>query len=226
MIPFHAVLQIGYNPIESMAVMTYADKYTYSSVPIPGMWNVGSVEFCRAALGDKEPKPIDYPRPIRAATKRHIVMFTGKSVSTFALRNRLFCKPEKTKEWTARIFEVGEVPGTRFWYSEVVEFVAEWRVYFFGNSCTAICRYDDGSEVHSQETFRASNFAMELASDWVVFGTAPCAFALDVGLLADGRMALVEANDFWALGYYLGCDKKMYTQALYKRWCEMTTGET
>jgi hypothetical protein len=229
MIPFHAVLQIGYNPIESAMVMTYADKYTYSSVPVPEMWHVGSVEFCRVALGDKEPKPVDYPQPIRASCKRKVE--PELSPVRWSIRDqtqRFFCKPVKTKEWPARIFEIDETPQSHFWYSEVVEFVAEWRVYFFDDNRPSICRYDDGDEIHYQENQRAIFFATELATDWRVSGTAPCAFALDVGLLKDGRMALVEANDFWALGYYPGCDKLMYTRSLHKRWCEMTTttGET
>lgn len=212
------VIQIGYNPIESTVVSTYSDGADWSETPIPGRWNVGSVEFCRAALGDREPAAIDYPGPITYALKRGVW-----SCDAGSFPRKSFVKPIKTKQFEARIIgdEFVSAPGP-YWGSEIVKFVAEWRVYFFSCGLISVCRYDDRSETHSREQTRASFFASELAQDWRASGQAPCAFALDVGLLDDGRMTLVEANDFWALGYYSGCDRNAYTQSLADRWVEIT----
>jgi hypothetical protein len=212
------VIQIGYNPIESTVVSTYSDGVDWSETPIPGRWNVGSVEFCRAALGDREPAAIDYPEPIKYALKRRVYI---ADVPHFI--RKAFVKPLRTKAFEARVIgdESVAAPGP-FWWSEIVNFVAEWRVYFFSNGSTSTCRYDDGDEDQNTEGLRAWHFGLEIAKDWRASGQAPCAFALDVGLLDDGRMALVEANDFWALGFYSGCDRKAYTQSLADRWVEMT----
>lgn len=52
----------------------------------------------------------------------------------------------------------------------------------------------------------------------------PVAYALDFGVLDDGRTALVEANDGWALGYYKGtCSYKDFARLLHGRWTELTS---
>jgi hypothetical protein len=212
------VIQIGYDTIASTVISTYSDGADWSETPIPGRWNVGSVDFCRAALGDREPAAIDYPGPITYALKRGVY-----SCCAGIFQRNSFVKPMRTKAFEAQVIgdEVRSAPEP-YWASEIVKFVAEWRVYFFSCGLISVCRYDDGSETHNREQTRASFFASELAQDWRAHHQAPCAFALDVGLLDDGRMALVEANDFWALGYYSGCDRKAYTQSLADRWAEMT----
>lgn len=212
------VIQIGHNPIEATVVSTYSDGADWSETPVPGRWNVGSVEFCRAALVDREPEAIDYPDPIRYALKRRVYI-----ADTSNFIRKAFVKPMRTKAFEARVIwnEIVAAPGP-FWWSKIVKFVAEWRVYFFSCGLISVCRYDDGPESFGREQARASFFASELAQDWRASGQAPCAFALDIGLLDDMRMALVEANDFWAMGFYSGCDGNAYTQSLFDRWQEMT----
>ena len=49
----------------------------------------------------------------------------------------------------------------------------------------------------------------------------PQGYALDFGVLADGRTALVEANDGWSLGLYGGSRSitpSTYLQLLWDRW--------
>jgi hypothetical protein len=60
-------------------------------------------------------------------------------------------------------------------------------------------------------------------------------YALDLGLLSDGRAALIEAKDGWALGYYrrdsgapppIGytgqCSSVDYARLLHARWCQLS----
>lgn len=51
---------------------------------------------------------------------------------------------------------------------------------------------------------------------------APCAYALDLGILASGQRIVVECNDGWALGTY-GLDPVRYTELVQKRWHELVT---
>lgn len=50
---------------------------------------------------------------------------------------------------------------------------------------------------------------------------APCAYALDFGLIKDRGPALVEFNDATALGCY-GLEDELYTELIVQRWLELT----
>jgi hypothetical protein len=48
----------------------------------------------------------------------------------------------------------------------------------------------------------------------------PVAYSIDVGVLADGRTALVECNDGFALGNY-GVGARVYAEMHRDRWYQM-----
>jgi hypothetical protein len=53
-------------------------------------------------------------------------------------------------------------------------------------------------------------------------GQMPVSYSLDVGVMEDGRTALVECNDGWALGYYKGDLRPLdYFKMLDARWQEL-----
>ena len=51
-------------------------------------------------------------------------------------------------------------------------------------------------------------------------GESTAGYALDFGVLADGRTALVEWNDGFSLGSY-GLEGGLYTELILARWCEL-----
>lgn len=52
-------------------------------------------------------------------------------------------------------------------------------------------------------------------------GEAVAGYAIDVGLLDDGQLALVECNDGFALGLYPGMAPSRYAELLFARWREL-----
>jgi hypothetical protein len=52
-------------------------------------------------------------------------------------------------------------------------------------------------------------------------GESTAGYALDLGVLTDGRTALVEWNDGYSLGSY-GLESGLYAELIMARWCELT----
>lgn len=180
---------------------------------------VGTVEFVKACLkrhGLKAPAAMSYPDCLREFLCRSIVAGEARDA-----RNDQFIKPlRRVKAFTGGIKgDLTEIinEGSRVWMSDPVVFVAEYRYYIVNGRIVGRGRYDDlDSEAEVDPA------AVERAVAMMSKAGAPAGYALDFGVLDDGRTALVEMNDGWALGLYRGsvrpCD---YDQLLYARWVEI-----
>ncbi|MBL1227310.1 ATP-grasp domain-containing protein [Enterococcus sp. BWR-S5] len=100
------------------------------------------------------------------------------------------------------------------WISEDVSFQAEWRVFVLNRKVLDVRPYK-GDYHHL--CYDAS-VVDEAVAAWQ---TSPCAYALDIGVTADGRTLVVEVNDGYALGNY-GLMPISASQFLEARWQEMT----
>lgn len=192
---------------------------------------VGSVEFFRAWLYHlelHEPEPIDYPQELEQFLGRDINQFNDvKSIppSMFPV----FVKPVATKAWTGFVAnkpeDIAQLRGS-VWTSSVVEFREEFRAYVQGKRMLFVSRYDDledGCETPSSQV-------MAFISDMIDALSAPSsetrldAYALDVGVCADGEIRLIELTDAWACGLYRPDTPKYqgyrmdYFKWLYARW--------
>lgn len=154
--------------------------------------HVGSVEFVESVLGSM--RPDFYPEWTRAAWHRSIE------------RRRVFLK--SAERYKAREAWVGEVH-----ISEPVEFVDEWRHYCAGG--TSLCSWWYAG---SEETCESDPHGPELPFE------LPPGFcgAVDVGRLADGRVALVEVQHPYAIGWYGDReDNAKYAEFLVRGWASM-----
>lgn len=91
-------------------------------------------------------------------------------------------------------------PKTPVFASTPVRWLCEWRCYVAGGEQLWRERYDpDGADDAPEPDDDAIDAMLNAyeASD-----EAPAGYALDVGVLDDGRTALVEVNDGYALGFY------------------------
>lgn len=61
-------------------------------------------------------------------------------------------------------------------------------------------------------------------SDWVFYKGFPKAFALDLGILSTGEVALVEMNDAFSIGKYNGISDETYAKFVITRWEELKNG--
>lgn len=221
---------------EGTAVRAYAEKVTLASIdeisnlPKTGWMPVGSVEFCRAAMDHQQVEPpcvSTYPEHLRDFLHRETWLDTAGNV--LANGRRIFVKPsEQLKLFTGFVWPdedgqeiaLKDLPADEvLWCGEPVSFTQEWRYYICKGKIVGAGRYDDGEEENSVTEMMLHYAAMEMVKR---YRNAPAGYSLDIGILDDGRVALVEANDGWALGLYSGsCSTSDYFNLLVTRWDEI-----
>lgn len=89
--------------------------------------------------------------------------------------------------------------------SEVVEFESEWRCFMLEGRVLDVRRY--------KGTFRSSVDWSVLDAALESFREQPAGFAMDLGVLTDGRTAIVEVNDGYSVGAY-GLPRARFTACL------------
>lgn len=199
-----------------------------------GLTPIGSVEFVRLALEAlrlPEPLTISYPDALEPWLGRKILRLTLKDLpgerpifikpaghaklfSGFVLND-----PARSEYAQEQVAKLGNLLSTTPVYAcEPIRFISEWRYYVLEGKIIGCTRYDDGSdEAPGPERGMAQSMVDAFGAD----GTAPVAYALDVGVTEAGQTVLVEANDAWALGLYRGMDVGGYLEMLQKRWAQI-----
>ncbi|WP_345454433.1 ATP-grasp domain-containing protein [Nocardioides marinquilinus] len=152
--------------------------------------------------------PLDWLTTLpRDLTHRHIRAMTLHEAHR--LRSPVFVKTPNDKRIAARVYTDGtRLPGadavdagTRVLVSDVVTYVAEFRLHVLDGRVHAASRYAQDGRL---EVAAASPDALAFADDLLahVGPTLPSAIVVDVGLDSDGRWSVVEANAAWASGSY------------------------
>ena len=135
----------------------------------------------------------------------------------------VFVKPMEHKLFTGFVFDgcagarmrlATHESSTQVWVSDVVEFVAEYRVFVLDGEILDARRYTGRWDV-------ALPFRSEIERAVREYAGAPRAYALDFGVTGDGAQLLVEANDGFALGNY-GLSSIPYAKMIDARWEELT----
>jgi hypothetical protein len=197
----------------------------------------GSVKYVREAMrvgGIREPQFSGYPRVLEAFFERKI--WQGTKADLARAREPVFVKPVKTKLFTGFVPPAGAsaqsldehdqeqwqalqalAEDEPLWFSEPVRFLSETRFYVVSGRVLGGARYDPlGAD---DAPCVPAEIAQRAADAWQEQGDAPAAYALDFGVLVDGRFALVEANDGWALGLYgKALSPRQYLEFLSARW--------
>jgi hypothetical protein len=190
---------------------------------------VGTVEFVRRAMriaGINEPQNLSYPPGCEPWLRRELGLRKAGEVL-----GRWFVKPQKTKAFTGFVFDsLGDPscltphdaeqhaafmaldPSETVYAGEVVQFLSEWRFYVADGQVHGRARYDDGDD-HAPEPDGS-----EVAACIRAMGL-PHPYALDMGVLSTGETAIVEVNDFWAIGLYdRALNPRVYLDLLQRRW--------
>jgi hypothetical protein len=97
--------------------------------------------------------------------------------------------------------------------SEYVVFVSEWRCYVCHGHILELCHYQ--GEPFQYPDPRVIKAAL---ADYAPF--APAGYAIDFGVLTDGRTVLVEVNEGYSLGSY-GLNAAEYSELLEARWVQL-----
>ncbi|KAF0845718.1 ATP-grasp domain-containing protein [Nocardia caishijiensis] len=196
----------------------------------PDAFLAGDLPAVHAAmrqLGIPIPPPDDYPETLAAFLGRKVWTTTLGAVERMmesSSATPVFVKPaEHRKSFTGSVCyserDFGAWGGAsrrqRVWCSEVVTWLSEFRVYVIDGRVVATDHYagDDSAELDTTVVRAAIDTYHRDA-------TAPSAYAVDFGVLANGDTALVEVNDGYALGAYrIAADH--YTELLATRWREL-----
>lgn len=214
---------------------------------------VGSVEFVRAAmsaLGVREPEPMGY-EGLQDYLQRHVRRTTVGALAE--LRVPVFIKPVAAKLFTGFVYDpvVATAPAqadpvvdehvaeqmaalrklpadTPLWLAEPVRFQCEWRYYVDARGrILAQARYDaDGADDAPLPSCEVVRCAIDALVAHLVAHGDPHPFALDMGVLENGRTACVEVNDGWAIGLYghartpggMAWSARGYVEFLLERW--------
>ncbi len=192
---------------------------------------IGGIQAVRTALaqlGAPAPACVDYPDALAPFLLRRVRRASLRDAHGLCVDDRftppVFIKPVTGhKEFVGHVLAVyrdrlrtahlvGAEPDTPVWLSDVVEFVAEWRYFVLRGEIVGVGHYrGDPLRAPDPDVVRAAVAAYE---------DAAAAYVLDLGVLVDGRTALVEVNDGFSFGCY-GLHPTAHARMLSARWHEM-----
>ncbi len=174
-----------------------------------------------------KPTPMDYPEVLTQYLHRRVWKTTLGAVRHQLFEDRglpVFVKPaDRAKSFTGCLLESPNdayklgmsSQRQQVWCSEVVRWVAEFRVYVARSEILGIDRYAGDSATDLDLTV-----IRQAVADFQGSGRAFAAYALDFGVLASGETALVELNDGFSLGLY-DLPPAKYTELILARWAEL-----
>lgn len=194
---------------EEMSIIHYSiiNKIPYkfcrknNNLPLNYM-PVGSVEWCEKFISPEKTVPNYYPEFLSSYLHRKI-WYT----ETWP-KDKVFIKPaDHFKKFTGFVIdENSKKRRGKFWCSEVVNFLNEWR-YYISNGKVVAAEWYKGCDEESV----APIIDFKLPLDY-------CA-ALDFGILDNGKIALVEAHLPYACGWYgKYTDYRIYAEWLINGW--------
>jgi hypothetical protein len=210
--------------------VTYSEITTGRATLDPTMLISGSVQFMHAVfehLAINIPAPLGFPTELAPWLHRHVDTMTAAEALTLAAGQRLFIKPAgEVKAFTGGLTNQIELidtvrsldPDTAVFVSEPVQFLAEWRCFVVEGRMRACVQYLPDIDECRWPTPDPAALTPLIDAAWSSCRRA--GMSVDVGMLPDGRLALVEMNDGYALGGY-SIDPGDYFELLWARWRQL-----
>ncbi|MDR2237894.1 MAG: ATP-grasp domain-containing protein [Chryseobacterium sp.] len=167
-----------------------------------------------------------YPQSLKKYLQRNIWETTIHDLCKDSDRDitPVFVKPKSdtklftgfTIESAADLYRLSEFSkNTAIYCSPIVTWKAEYRVFVNHSKIVGMQLYDgDENEQPDMDIIRNAVNDLENSEE------KTCGYGIDFGILSNGKTALVEWNDGYALGSY-GLDKELYTDLLIARWSEI-----
>lgn len=141
-----------------------------------------------------------------------------------AYRGPVFVKPAlRAKRFTGLVlrefddYRVAGIPKSEsVYHSQVVEWLSEWRCYVVGQDVLfQACYAGNDQQVPDPAVVTEAVSLMAQQSN------AQRGYAIDFGVLACGRTALVECNDGFSIGAYGDLPGESYLAMLQARWDQL-----
>jgi hypothetical protein len=140
----------------------------------------------------------------------------------------VFAKPLQTKKFTGFVADHigdprfnGAGNQTELIVVEAVEFLDEWRVYVANGKIMKIAATP---EPRKTGMWPGWSFVASVVERLNKAATeyAPAGYALDIGVLTTGELALVEINDGYSIGAYDNISARDYWDVIAARWGQLT----
>lgn len=191
--------------------------------------SVGFMHHAMRSFGIHVEHNHPYPEAIKHLMHRKVLpIYTRRDLRRhFATGgNPVFVKPVETKIFTGFVCSDPEDPRfngvgnqKELICTEVVEFVHEWRVYVAnGRAVSTQCATPSDQRpwfpnpVHVREMIEQLNASMV---------EPPAGYTLDIGVLTNGKLALVEVNDGYSIGAYGKMLPSDYWDVIASRWAQL-----
>lgn len=216
---------------QGISVMRFHAKHLLRHrVPLaPHTLVVGEIPVVESALkqlGVEPPLENCYPEVLRSFLHRRVWPSTLREVTSALITGSLgevFVKPRgRIKTFTGRMLDAADVGSimhhaatTAVWCSEVVSFASEHRAFVVRGEVKSVRRYRGDAQTPDVAVIQQCVDALTKAGH-------AAAYAIDFGVLRDGRTVLLEVNDGYSLGTY-GCPPEISVEVLTIRWAELVS---
>jgi hypothetical protein len=168
--------------------------------------------------------------PIRGLNiPEDLMIFAGRNISVMTMESfindcpvPIFVKPHTevkqfpagviTKSENKKIFLGSYDPDTLVQTSSLIDIASEYRGFVIDKELKSLNIYSGDFRYYPDVSIIEK--AISLYKD------APIGYTIDFCVTRDHKTLLVECNDGWSIGSY-GCDSKIYTTLLIKRWLEL-----
>lgn len=220
----------------SLRQMRRDDISAYGTDFVP----VGNIDFMYAAmtrLGIEKVNPNDYPTCFSDkdyGRRKPIVRVLGQIPDE---EYPLFIKPaEKLKAFTGQVVSSSNHPlvhrlnpKMKVWACEVIDIVKEWRIYFYETDEGTIGYF---SGLYQCRDFNTGKLELDMGKKFIedivfryVQSTHINNGAIDIGVRADGRFVVIEANPGFSIGLYEYDEKSIdkYTRLLTNYWFNLVS---
>lgn len=184
--------------------------FEFSDNAIPTTYiPIGSIEFVGDTLTlmrRKVPKPRNVPESLFKFAGRQIFNGTELNVP----QSEVFVKSNNIIKATPIVTRScdNKLPPGNYQYSELVDFVSEWRAFIWRGELVGLQNYSGDFTVFP-DVIRIKKMIKS-------FTEAPCAYTLDVGLVGN-ETVVVEVHDFFSCGLY-GFDDLQLLPLMFGGW--------
>jgi ATP-grasp domain, R2K clade family 3 len=216
-------------PVESCSIQELAQ---HGRLLLNGALPIGSVDFVREAMrviGLTEPTWCCYPSSLQEYFFRTIQKGKRREIVDVS-----FVKPVQHKMFHGFVFDPDDpldpqevhsssqlntmrslCSESEFWIAEPVEFLAEWRYYVADGHLIGRVRYDTHLSDSSLQP------SPTIVADAVIKAWRQIrhSFAIDMGVLSNGKTAVVAVSDAWSVSMHKGALRpKDHLKFLQSRW--------
>ena len=209
--------QMGFEVVPFQQLTEVLPHMTQADLVVGGLRSVRQrLKFLKIDCSE-----LNYPKSLRQYLGRQIWYSQINTINHHPETWPIFVKSVEGKRITGKVIRTPkDLIGLGSSYenptvicSEVVDFVAEWRVYVRYGQIEGVRPYTGDWHYH---------YDPQVIEDCLQdYQDQPAGYSLDFGITKDGQTLLIEVNDGYSLAAY-GLNEIRYAKLLAARWAELS----